>query len=406
MRIVLCSRLSGHGGVAVYNRTLARALSDDGHDVTIVTSDASLAARLRQTEQDGIATVYIPTEIPRHWRLPGLRYYARSWNHRRYSRSLDGWLSSLPQAEKPDVVEFAEVGGEGFFFTRRLDRPAVVVRCHTPTFILRKHHVGGEMKFDTGIVERMEKACIRGADLLTTPSVDMAEVVSSETGVPLDRFHPVANAVDVNLPDPADLRVGQSQVPEGAVVVLHVGRLERIKGIGVLADAIPRVLRACPNAFFVFIGQPRAAEDGQMWDRKLHDFFEHASVSSRVRLLNYVDTPVMNGWYRRADLAVVPSLNYESFSYTCAQAMAAGLPVVATAIGGMPETLGRGSCGILYDPPESKPLTDALVALIRDGTLRRKMGSRGRERANACFAAPVVARRMVELYEKAIRSRS
>ncbi len=155
MKIVLSSRLSGHGGVAVYNRTLARALIDLGHDVTIVTSNDTAGATLRKVERDGVSTVLIPTGISRFWRrLPGLRYYARSWNHRAYSRELDRWLGSLKGSEIPDVVEFAEVGGEGYFYTRRAKRSAVVVRCHTPTFILRKHHVAGEMTYDTRLVGR------------------------------------------------------------------------------------------------------------------------------------------------------------------------------------------------------------------------------------------------------------
>ena len=406
MKIVLSSRLSGHGGVAVYNRTLARALIDLGHDVTVVTSDDATGATLRKVERNGVPTVLIPTGISRLWRrLPGLRYYARSWNHRDYSRALDKWLGSLRGNEKPDVVEFAEVGGEGYFYTRRVDRSAVVVRCHTPTFILRKHHVIGEMTYDTRIVERMERDCIRRADLRTTPSEDMARVVASETGLPVEEFNPVPNAVDVvavrEVPSGPDL----DGVPDDAIVVLHVGRLERVKGIGVLADAVTDVVKACPRAYFVFIGQPRAAEDGRLWDAVLREQFEQSGVTANTRLLNYVENAVMNRWYRRADVAVVPSLNYESFSYTCAQAMAAGLPVVATSIGGIPETLDRGACGILVDLADVAGLRDALVSLVQDRERREEMGRRGLARANTCFAAPVVAKRMLELYSEAIKSR-
>jgi spore coat protein SA len=379
---------------------------DDGHDVTIVTSDDTDARSWRREDRDGLSTVFIPTRMPRIWRrLPILRHYARSWNHRRYSRDLDAWLTGLGPEDRPDVIEFAEVGGEGYFYTLRAQRQPVVVRCHTPTFILRKHHHGGEMKYDTGVVERMEKACIRSADVLTTPSADMARVVAAETGVPLDRFHPVANAVDVTSVHEASGTEALDGLPDGAVVVLHVGRLERVKGIGILAETIPDVVKTCPNAYFVFIGQPRADEDGRMWDERLRDTFDQAGVGERTRLLNYVETPVMNRWYQRADLAVVPSLNYESFSYTCAQAMAAGLPVVATAIGGIPETLDRGACGLLVEASDVVGYRNALVTLINDAERRVEMGRLGLERARTVFAAPVVAERMVALYRKAIEAR-
>src|SRR6185295_6149285 len=105
--------------------------------------------------------------------------------------------------------------------------------------------------------------------------------------------------------------------------------------------------------------------------------------------------------YEGADLCVVPALQYESFSYTCAQAMAAGKPVVATRIGGMSETLGDGLAGVLVDPNDPTQLAQAIVDLLKDNDKRQLMGQAGREKAAREFEPAAVAQRNLEVYERA-----
>jgi glycosyltransferase involved in cell wall biosynthesis len=91
---------------------------------------------------------------------------------------------------------------------------------------------------------------------------------------------------------------------------------------------------------------------------------------------------------------------YESFSYTCAQAMAAGLPVVASRIGGIAETIG--DCGYLIEPGDSSQLTRELLRLIASTPLRQQLSQDAVERGKVTFEASLVAQDTLHFYQQII----
>jgi glycosyltransferase involved in cell wall biosynthesis len=392
MHIVLVSKLSGHGGIAVYNRTLAKSLAEMGHQVVIVTSQKSDFA-LHELH-DGVRLHGIqPMGFSWLRKVPWLGRYARDFEHLFYSYQVSRALAGIHQKGEIDLVECAEVGGEGCFYLRQKKRAPVVVRCHTPTVVLKKHHLRAEMPYSTWLLERMERFCIRSADLLTTPSRDMAEVISREFDVPFDQIHPVPNPVNAEEFTREKMQTMQTE----KIIVLHVGRFERVKGIEVLANAIPLVVRSVPEIFFVFLGAARSDAYASAIKQRLE-----AAGEKNVEILGFVVQEEMLNWYHRADVAVVPSLNYESFSYTCAQAMAAGLPVVASRIGGIPETVDNKTSGLLVETGNVHELADGIILLAKDDNMRVEMGKKGAEKAHEKFNASVVAEQMLSMYEKIV----
>src|SRR5262249_14022159 len=163
----------------------------------------------------------------------------------------------------------------------------------------------------------------------------------------------------------------------------------------VLADAIPRVLAELPQARFVFVGDDRPDGQGRTWRSRLAEQLGAQEAMERVHFAGAVTQPELFAWYGRADIAVVPSLIYESFSYTCAQAAAAGLPVVASRIGGIPDTIPHEIAGVITEPGNAQELAVALTRLGRDTDLRDRMGSAGQEKAIREFNAPTVAARVL-----------
>ena len=127
-------------------------------------------------------------------------------------------------------------------------------------------------------------------------------------------------------------------------------------------------------------------------------------ASGHVELWGAISQSELIHAYHGADIGVVPSLLYESFSYACAQTMACGLPVVASRIGGIPETLAQGECGVLVAPGSPGDLSEALIHLCRDPAKRRALGAAGRERAVTAFSSETAARRNLEVYEQALAS--
>jgi glycosyltransferase involved in cell wall biosynthesis len=389
---------SGFGGVAMHNYYLAQALIKMGHRVTVVA--ARWSPKVPAVEQSEGVVVHRLLAEHRHWlhRLPLFGHHARSFVQWGYSRQVAGTLRTLERSDRPTVVEFADIEAEGHAYLRGRRLCPVVIRCHTPAFVLHRYHEPQERPWATEGIEAREKGCIRGADALTAPSHDMARTIAAGCDLPVERIAVIPNALDVE-PFVTAGRRGESARDRGAApLILHVGRLDRGKGIAVLAEAIPQVIAAVPAARFVFVGDDRPDGQGGSWRARLEERFRTETVRERIQFTGGVTQEELFGWYGRADVAAVPSLIYESFSYTCAQASAAGLPVAASRIGGIPETIPDGVAGVIADPGDAGQLAAALVRLARDPGLRRAMGAAGRDKAVRDFNAPEVAARMLDVY--------
>jgi len=400
---------SGWGGVAMWNHAMAHAYRELGHHVTIITARATPNIPAEQ-DSDGIRVHRLLVRDAYRWRrLPGIGRYVREAQQLAYARRVDRALRELHRAQPFDVVEFAEVNAEGFFYARHPLTP-VVVRCHTPTFVLQRYYGPREMPFDTRIVGWGEKDMIRRAHALTAPSRDMAQTIANECRVPVESIAVIPNALSgewrrrelrpVMASSENQPPNHPTTQPPNDLTILHVGRLERAKGVAVLAQAIPLVLRQVLHARFVFIGDDRPTARGTSQRAELEAQLTEASARSRVEFLGGVDQPTLMEWYRRADICVVPSLLYESFSYTCAQAMAAGKPVVASRIGGIPETVKDGETGVLTTPGNAEELADAMVRLACDPALRERMGRAGRAKATREFDPIRVAEQNLKVYEQ------
>jgi glycogen synthase len=404
MHIVLVNRwyppYTGWGGVAAYNYYLAHALTELGHTMTVVASRLTNATPAIQ--QDCPATVHRLQAREYYYlgRLPLFGRYARPYLQFQYSRQVAHFLYHFIKQARPDIVEFAEINAEGFSYLHQRNRLPVVVRCHTPTFILTRYYTPQEMPFDTTLTGRMEKFCIHHADALSAPSLDMAQTVDAACSIVPSRFTVIPNPLDTARFAPAK-GVPIKSSATSSLTILHIGRLDRVKGIEVLAQAIPKVIDLYPQARFVFIGDDRSDGMGSNWKKRLVEYFQGQNVADSVQLLGNLPQEEVISWYRKADIAVVPSLLYESFSYTCAQAMAAGLPVVASRVGGIPETIG--DCGMIVEPGSVSELVDSILKLANSPGLRQSLGEQARLRASQVFDSIPVAREAQEFYQEHIR---
>ncbi len=396
---------SGWGGVAMWNYTLARAYRQLGHSVTILA--ARTAPEIPETKDDDGITVHrlLVRDNYRWRRLPGVGRYVRPIQQLLYARRVDQALRALHRAKPFDVVEFADVNAEGFFYARA-PLTSFVVRCHTPTFVLKRYYTAREMLYDTRIISACEKDVIRRAHALTAPSRDMANVIANEYGIRAETIAVIPNALAISN---FKFQISDSQLANHRTneltnycTILHVGRLERAKGVTILADAIPQVLAQIPRARFVFIGDDRLSARGTSQRAELEKQLTDAGARHRVEFLGGVDQATLSDWYCRADICVVPSMLYESFSYTAAQALAAGKPVVASRIGGIPETVDDGETGLLVQPGSAAQLADAVIRLANDTDLRERMGRAGRKKVAREFDPQMIAHKNLAVYQQAM----
>jgi glycosyltransferase involved in cell wall biosynthesis len=123
-----------------------------------------------------------------------------------------------------------------------------------------------------------------------------------------------------------------------------------------------------------------------------------AGMLERVLFLGSVANTEMPALYRAADLSVLPSL-MEATSVAGLEAMACGLPLVGTRVGGIPAIIEDGATGLLAPPADPAALAQAMARLIADGALRRRMGAAARAKVEAEFSWPIIAQRTLAVYK-------
>ncbi len=151
----------------------------------------------------------------------------------------------------------------------------------------------------------------------------------------------------------------------GQSIVLYVGKQSLGKGTPDLLAAIPQVVAAAPEAMFLFVGRGNA-EDSIGPELRQH-----------VIQWSPLPNPQVLSLMREIRLVVLPSATPEAQGRVLLEAMSVGVPVVATRVGGIPETVIEGVTGILVDRHDVTGLATAIVRLLTDSDLARRMGERG-----------------------------
>jgi phosphatidylinositol alpha-mannosyltransferase len=179
---------------------------------------------------------------------------------------------------------------------------------------------------------------------------------------------------------------------DGPGRILFVGRPDPRKGLGVLLDAFAR-LPGTPHLDLVGVA-PSAARAAA----------GSRGLNGRVHAYGRISDADRDALMQRADVFCSPALRSESFGLVLAEAMAAGLPVVASDVGGHADVVGRDT-GALVPPGDPEATARALQGLLADPSERSRCGRAARERAQA-LAWDRIAARHLEIYERALRRRA
>ncbi|QXP85164.1 glycosyltransferase family 4 protein [Methylococcus sp. Mc7] len=175
----------------------------------------------------------------------------------------------------------------------------------------------------------------------------------------------------------------------GRPEVLFLGRLREKKGVFDLVRAIPLVLKRVPDAVFTLAG------DGEM--EAVRRFAVELGVSDAVRLPGWIREAEKDAELSAARVLALPSY-FEGLPVCILEAMAAGVPVVATPVGGIPELLGDGECGLLVPPGDVGALAEALVVALKDTGLRQRLRESAFRRAVNYYAIQGVLRQLDAVY--------
>ncbi|HUI79452.1 MAG TPA: glycosyltransferase family 4 protein [Bryobacteraceae bacterium] len=214
--------------------------------------------------------------------------------------------------------------------------------------------------------------------------------------LPRERFVTIYNSVDLaraaeGLCNRSAFR-SKYKIADDRLVVAQVSSLIPEKGITDLLQAARVVAAQEPRAHFVLAGSGTHAAEYQAMSGQL-------GLTDRVTFTGVLEDPLAQGAYGAADVVCQVSRWEEVFGYVIAEAMASGLPVVGTRVGGIPELIEDGKTGYLVTSGDVPRIADRVLALLRNGTLRQTMGQAGREAAEKKFDHRKNVAQVLELYD-------
>jgi glycosyltransferase involved in cell wall biosynthesis len=368
------------GGQNVHVESLARALARAGHDVTVHTRRDSAELPDRVRTADGVLVEHLDAgpaaPVPKDELLPLVG-------------QLGSELAARFAADPPDLVHahFWMSGLAALSATRDLDVP-VVQTFHA--LGVTKRRFQGRQDTSPPVRIRMERALARDVDrVIATSTEEVAELL--RVGAVRSRISVVPSGVDVEQFSPDGPVAERTDRPR----VLCVGRLVPRKGF----DTAIRALAAVPEAELVIAGGPAADElAGDPEAARLTRLAERFGVADRVRLVGAVPRPDMPALLRSADLVVCTPW-YEPFGIVPLEAMACGVPVVASAVGGFLDTVVDGATGTLVPPRRPDRLAAAIRKLLAEPFWREAYGTAGVDRARSRYSWDRIAAGTLAVYE-------
>ena len=238
-----------------------------------------------------------------------------------------------------------------------------------------------------------QKVVIRAYNRVVTLNHRMQADLATECGISANRIQIISNGVDIDkfrpIPDRRALRA-KFNLPSDSFIIGNVARLDPVKNHEVILKAMCAAVGQGRKALLLIVG------DGPQY-RLLEQRIEELGLDGNVRLFGYSDCI--------ADLlncmdVYVQSSFYEGFSNTVLEAMACGVPILATNVGGTSDILNDGQEGYFFLPSDHEHLLSLIMRLAGDRNLRNALGSMGRHRAITKFPVQTMVRSYENLYSE------
>ena len=184
-------------------------------------------------------------------------------------------------------------------------------------------------------------------------------------------------------------------IPKQSVVFIFVGNLLKTKGVLELFETFYLLMKKLPDIYLIFVGDGRES-------KVLVQKASRIGINNRVIFVGRRPHDEIPHWLSMADVLVLPSYS-EGLPTVIVEAMACQRAVIATRVGGIPETIVDGQSGILVEPRDSVTLMEAMEKVARDKDLRLKMGNVGRKIVTEKFSWDKNIRKLTDIYKSVMR---
>lgn len=364
---------------------LCRELAALGHDVTAYTSDRSVPGypgykkhlKYKEYELAGFRVKRIPAFL--------------QVSHIPLMPSLSGELKK----DKPNVIHSHEFFQLCSFYSARvakqLGAPFILTqhgykkplnRILWPPYWLSEKTVG------RCVMNHADRVIALTSDVkqyLVRNNVVESKVEVITTGVSTELYSPSAESI---LP--------QYGVTDGDKIVLFVGRLVGNKGVSYLLKSFVKVKEAVARAKLVIVGRGELEED-------LKKLAADLTIEGSVLFLGNLPQRIMPQIYTGADVFVLPTIYKEPFGIAAVEALASGVPVIASNIDGLKIIVKDGEVGYLVPPADVDAIANRITRVLTDKNLRENLGQNARRRAVKEFSWTAKAKKITEIYEEARR---
>lgn len=364
MKVLLCSDsyYPHPGGISEYIHYLAISLRRLGNDVVI------LAPRYREEYKNGDDVVRIGQCILFQGNKSTITFT--------YNRRLASLVRDFLSSEKFDITHTSgPLGWNLPYWVLHFSR-AINVATFQTSFIGFNFYKLAKFPFKRELETKVDGAIVPSRAALNTiaPHFSLYYRIIPD-GVDTERFYPEIEPI--------------KELPEGKKI-LFVGRLDPRKGLDRLISAFTMIKQKIPSAFLIVVGKGNIETYRKMIPHNIKKY---------VIFKGYVDPDTLPRYYASCDVYVSPAIGGETFGIVLLEAMASGIPVVASDIPGYNEVVKDRKNGILFDPSSTEELALRTIELLEDEELRTRLKEKGRKYALQ-LSWDKVAERVVDFYEE------
>jgi glycosyltransferase involved in cell wall biosynthesis len=368
------------GSLAVVAHELVKEFAKNGYPVSVFSLKDSLLPRYE--EKHGIR--YFRINNPVH---PRNGMISQSISSLIYSLSVSIRVNSMSNV---DVIQCFDP----------LILPLLKWSLIKKRPVLLRFGMGFGLSKGWRLVKRPNWAFIKLANQLIVPSHFLKKLIIANLGLPEDKVSVIPNGVNLKQFN-SELQDDEIRKKYGlgvSPVILFVGRISPEKGVDLLIESIPIVQKRIKNVKLLVVGPA------------INAFYmmQLRSLVAKLRLSTVIFTGEINvkeelpKFYAACNLFCCPSDHGEGFGNVALEALASGKPVVSTNSGGLPEIIEDGKVGHIVPINNKEKLANALIQILEDESLQKKMGQAARKRAEEIFSWKSIATQYLRLYKEII----
>ena len=379
------------GGMESYVHGMAQELCHQGHVVHIVTQKGEKNFYLEAPPETlHIHEVDFREEPFRgYWRLD----HFFPLTNLRYAYCLLKKVREIQAAYSLDLIETPDGYAEAFWLTLQKKIP-VVYRFHGHRGFVQRYYNGTLCRhLREKLLWYLERIIISRASKVVVVSQDFSRIVKKVFNCKEKNIETIYTLVD------SDFYRPDTQATRD-LSVLYVGRLEENKGIGVLAEIIPSVIRDFPEVKFVFAGADAFDQNLKMtWK----EYLLKRLPRGNLLFLGILSPDKLVRYYQKAAVCIIPSL-YEPGSTVALEAMACGCPVIASDVGGFKEFIRHDKDGLLVPAGDIDAFAEAITRVLGDPLLKKKISTGAEAKIKRCFSPSIITQKAIESFKQAVEN--